>query len=121
MVLEECPTIQLEQPGSFTNRCQPNSDPRPPASPSTCRRITTHHVDELRELELEPDGHRLRDVDDGPHQLVVVGEEVVVEPLGVGVAPADQPDAEQRRHQGRDTRASHACLEVTGWRATTAS
>jgi hypothetical protein len=42
-----------------------------------------YHINELRELELEPDGDGLRHVDHRPHQLVVVGQEVVVEPLGI--------------------------------------
>ena len=46
----------------------------------------THHVDELRELELELDGDGVRDIHDGSDQLVVRGEQVVKQPLGVGVA-----------------------------------
>ena len=37
----------------------------------------THHVDELGELELELDGDGIGDVDDGPDQLVVAGEEII--------------------------------------------
>lgn len=46
----------------------------------------THHVDELRQLELDADPEDIRGVDDRSHQLVVVGEQVVVETLGVRVA-----------------------------------
>ena len=45
----------------------------------------THHVDELGELELELDGDGVRDVHDGPDQLVVGGEQVIKQPLGVWV------------------------------------
>ena len=45
----------------------------------------THHGYQLGELELELNRHHLRHVGHGPHQLVVVGQEVIVEALGVGV------------------------------------
>ena len=84
----------------------------------------THHIDELRELELEPHGHRLRDVDDGPHQLVVVGEKVVVEPLGVGVPAAHEPHAEQRRREeggagATGTHSSHPAITGSATAAAT--
>ena len=44
-----------------------------------------HHINQLGELQLELDGDGVRDVDDGPHQLVVAGEQVVKQPLGVWV------------------------------------
>ena len=45
----------------------------------------SHHINQLGELQLELDGDGVRDVDDGPHQLVVAGEQVVKQPLGVWV------------------------------------
>ena len=48
----------------------------------------THHVNQLRQLEFELDGDGVGDVHDGPHQLVVGGQQVVKQPLGVGVAAA---------------------------------
>ena len=46
-------------------------------------------VDQLGELEPQLDGQLLRVVGDGPDEAVVVAQQVVVQPLGVGVA-ADQ-------------------------------
>ena len=45
----------------------------------------THHVNKLGQFELQPDRNGLRDVDDWPDQLVVPGEDLVVESLGVRV------------------------------------
>ena len=47
----------------------------------------THHGYELGELELEVDGDCLGDVGHGPDQLVVVAQQVVIQPLGVRVSP----------------------------------
>ena len=55
--------------------------------------LLTHHGNQLGELELEVDSDGLGDVGHGPHQLVVVGEEVIIEPLGIGVTPV-HPRAE---------------------------
>ena len=44
-----------------------------------------HHVNQLGELQLELDGDGVRDVDDRPHQLVVAGQQVVKQPLGVRI------------------------------------
>ena len=51
-------------------------------------RQRTHHVNQLRQLEFELDGDCVRDVHDGSDQLVVGGQQVVKQPLGVGVAAA---------------------------------
>jgi hypothetical protein len=48
----------------------------------------THHVYELRQLELDLDGEGVAYVDNGTHQLVVIAEQVVVQTLSVGVARA---------------------------------
>ena len=45
----------------------------------------SYHVNELRELEFNLDGDGVGDVLDGPDQLVVAGEDLVVESLGVRV------------------------------------
>ena len=45
----------------------------------------SYHVNELRELEFNLDGDGVGDVLDGPDQLVVPGEDLVVESLGVRV------------------------------------
>ena len=45
-----------------------------------------HHVNQLGELQLELDGDGVGDVDNRPNQLVVAGEQVVKQPLGVRVA-----------------------------------
>ena len=42
----------------------------------------------MRQLEFELDGDGVGDVHDGPDQLVVGGQQVVKQPLGVGVAAA---------------------------------
>lgn len=47
---------------------------------------TAHHVDELAELELDAHGERIAHVQHGPHQLVIVAKQVVVEALRVRVA-----------------------------------
>ena len=44
-------------------------------------------VDQLGELEPQLDGQLLRVVGHGPDEAVVVAQQVVVQPLGVGVAP----------------------------------
>ena len=44
------------------------------------------------------DSDGLGDVGHGPHQLVVVGEEIIIEPLGVGVTPVHLR-AEQQQEQ----------------------
>ena len=44
-----------------------------------------YHINQLGELQLELNGDGVRDVDDGPHQLVVAGEQIVKQPLGVWV------------------------------------
>ena len=51
-------------------------------------RQNTHHVNQLRQFEFELDGDGVRDVHDGSDQLVVGGQQVVKQPLGVGVAAA---------------------------------
>ncbi|GBP52872.1 hypothetical protein EVAR_39036_1 [Eumeta japonica] len=72
----------------------------------------TYYVDELAEFELDADPEHVGRVDDGPHQLVVVAEEVVIEALGVGVAgghgarqPPPRQPPQQRGHQLRLRRA----------------
>lgn len=45
----------------------------------------THHVNELGEFQLDLHLQRVGHVDDRPHQLVVVGKQVIVQPLGVRV------------------------------------
>ena len=47
--------------------------------------VATHHIDQLGELELELDGDGVRDVHDGPDELVVGGEQVIKQPLGIRV------------------------------------
>ena len=54
-------------------------------STSSLHNQDTHHINQLGELQLELDGDGVRDVDDGPHQLVVAGEQVVKQPLGVRI------------------------------------
>ena len=44
-----------------------------------------HHINQLGELQFELDCDGVRDVDDRPHQLVVAGEQVVKQPLGVWI------------------------------------
>ena len=45
----------------------------------------TYHGYQLGELQLEVDGDSLTDVGHGSHQLVVVGQQVVIQSLGVRV------------------------------------
>ena len=60
--------------------------------------ISTHHGYQLGELELEVDSDSLGDVGHWPDQLVVVGEEVIVKPLGVRVTSVHL-GAEQQQEQ----------------------
>ena len=46
----------------------------------------THHINKLGELELELDGDGVGDVHDGPDELVVGGEQVIKQPLGIRVS-----------------------------------
>ena len=46
----------------------------------------TYHIYELGKLKFDAHCERIRGVDDRPDQLVVVGEQVVVQTLGVRVA-----------------------------------
>lgn len=50
------------------------------------RENETYDVDELTEFEFDADSEHVGGVDDGAHELVIVGEQVIVETLGVGVA-----------------------------------
>ncbi|CAH2105443.1 unnamed protein product [Euphydryas editha] len=50
---------------------------------------STYDIDELTKFELDADAKDVGGVDDGAHEFVVVGEEVIVETLGVGVAGGD--------------------------------
>lgn len=45
----------------------------------------TYHVDELRKFELDPHSQSVAHVRYGPDEFVVVGQEVVIEPLRVRV------------------------------------
>ena len=47
--------------------------------------VLSYHIYQLGELELDLDSDRVGDVLDGPDQLVVPGEDLVVESLGVRV------------------------------------
>jgi hypothetical protein len=48
-------------------------------------RVRTYHFDQLAQFQSEPHGQRLRVVSHRPDQSVVVGQQVVVQPLGVRV------------------------------------
>ena len=54
--------------------------------------VITYQIDELREFELDADGEDVAVVDNWSHDLIVVGEQVVVEALGVRIATAGQLD-----------------------------
>jgi hypothetical protein len=58
--------------------------------------VETYHVDELGELKLDADAQHVRGVDHGAHELVVVGQQVVVEALRVGVAGDGSVDDQGR-------------------------
>ena len=45
----------------------------------------THHIYKLGELQFDLDSDGVRHVPDRPHQLVVAGQDLVVESLGVRV------------------------------------
>ena len=47
--------------------------------------MATHHIYQLGELQFDLDGDGVGHVLDGPHQLVVAGEDLVVESLGVRI------------------------------------
>lgn len=62
----------------------------------------TYDVDELTEFEFDANAQHVGGVDDRPDQFVVVGEEVIVEPLGIGVAGgggAEQAAGRQPPHE----------------------
>ena len=59
--------------------------------------ISTHHGYQLGELELEVDSDSLGDVGHWPDQLVVVGEEVIVKPLGVRVTSVHLGTEQQQK------------------------
>ena len=46
----------------------------------------THHINQLGELELELDGDSVGDVHDGSDELVVGGEQVIKQALGIRVS-----------------------------------
>lgn len=46
----------------------------------------TYDIDELTQLQFDADAQNIGGVDNGSDQFVVVGEQIVVESLGVGVA-----------------------------------
>lgn len=75
---------------------------------SGCRlgSLGAHHVDELTQLELDAHGESVADVEHGPHELVVVAEQVVVQPLGVGVggAAGERGQRGQQQQRGRGVR-----------------
>jgi len=52
--------------------------------------VITYQIDELREFELDADGEDVAVVDNWSNDLIVVGEQVVVEALGVRIATAGQ-------------------------------
>jgi len=58
--------------------------------------VQTYHVDELGELKLDADAQHVRGVDHGAHELVVVGQQVIVETLRVGVAGDGSVDDQGR-------------------------
>ena len=69
----------------------------------------SYHVNELRELEFNLDGDGVGDVLDGPDQLVVAGQDLVIQPLGVRVTPHhDWPlGAGEEDQKERDYELSH--------------
>ena len=48
--------------------------------------MSSHHVNELGELELDLDGDGVRDVLDGSDELVVSRQDLIIQSLGVRVA-----------------------------------
>lgn len=64
------------------------------------RRRKPYHVDELGKFELDADPEDVRRVDHRPDQLVVVGQEIVVETLGVWVAAHGAVDYEGGQQPG---------------------
>jgi hypothetical protein len=54
--------------------------------------LKTYQIDELREFELNTDGEDVAVVDNRSNDLVVIGEQVVVEALGVWIATTGQLD-----------------------------
>lgn len=73
---------------------------------SSSRRNETYDIDKLTEFELDADSEDVGGVDDRPHEFVVVGEEVVIETLGIGVAggggaeqAAGRQPPDERGHQ----------------------
>ena len=54
----------------------------------------TYHIYQLREFEFDEDLEDVCRVHHWPHQLVVVGEKVIVESRGVGVGGRGEDDQE---------------------------
>lgn len=78
------------------------------AKTTQIRGKNTCQVDELRQFELDADFEDVAVVDDGSDNLVVIGEQVVIESFGVWIAAAGRLDQEAetpaaahgRQHQG---------------------
>lgn len=62
----------------------------------------TYQIDELGEFELDADREDVRIVHHGPDDLVVIGEEVVVEPLRVRI-----PSARRMHHHSEEQESHH--------------
>lgn len=70
--------------------------------------VSTHQVDQLTQPEAQLDEDRVRVVADRPDEPVVVAEEVIVKPLGVGVGERHRQEREkggQHPHHRRMTMA----------------
>jgi hypothetical protein len=86
--------------------------------------MQAHHVYQLGKFEFDADPEDVRGVDHRPHQLVVVGEEVVVEAFGIRIAghstvhhqgrqqPGSQRLGGGRRHPDAAPRHSGATLHA---------
>lgn len=80
----------------------------------------TCQVDELRQFELDADFEDVAVVDDGSDNLVVIGEEVVIESFGVWIAAAgrlgqeaETPAAQGRQRQRPGRRARQTAAAIT--------
>jgi hypothetical protein len=62
--------------------------------------LQTYHINELREFELDPDCEWIRGVLHRSHQLVVVRQQVVVQPLRVRIAGVDDGRRRRQQHRG---------------------
>ncbi|CAA9994126.1 unnamed protein product, partial [Nesidiocoris tenuis] len=62
----------------------------------------THQIDQLGQAEAQFDEHGVRIIGYGPYKAVVVGQQIVVQPFGIGVARCQTRDENNKGHQAEE-------------------